>query len=206
VSADGSVIGGTSVSSNGGEAFIWSEARGMVGLGDLRASLSTDGKDVSDDGRTVLGVARHSDNHNEAFLWTESNGMLGLGGLPGSDGESYPRAISGDGRVVIGLSNAANGESLFMWDEINGMRRLHDVLIGLGLQDQMNGWSLWEALDLSYDGSVIVGFGRNPAGEIEAWRAVLTPVPEPSTLSLAGVGLALLCAVRLRRKPATHSR
>ena len=40
VSADGSVVVGYSTSANGREAFRWTEAEGMVGLGDLPGGAS----------------------------------------------------------------------------------------------------------------------------------------------------------------------
>ena len=86
-----------------------------------------------------------------------------------------------------------------IWDEIHGSRNLKEVLTndyGLDLSDW---WDLDSATGISDDGTVIVGYGTNPDGHIEAFRVVL---PEPSTLVglLTAAGLALLaCAWRRRR-------
>ena len=42
----------------------------------------------------------------------------------------------------------------------------------------MTGWNLQFANSMSDDGSVITGYGINPAGNTEAWVAVI-PVPAP---------------------------
>jgi probable HAF family extracellular repeat protein len=56
VSADGSVIVGLSVSSNGTEAFRWTSGGGMEGLGDLPGgNFVSHAQDVSDDGTVVVG-------------------------------------------------------------------------------------------------------------------------------------------------------
>ena len=47
------------------------------------------------------------------------------------------------------------------------------------------GWVLDEATGASNDGTVIVGTGRNPSGQREAWKAV---IPEPSSLLLLSIG------------------
>ncbi len=60
----------------------------------------------------------------------------------------------------------------FMWDSSNGMRDLQEVLekdYGLALP----GWTLLAAFDVTPDGSVITGYGRNPAGNEEAFRISL---------------------------------
>ena len=58
------------------------------------------------------------------------------------------------------------------------MRAIQDVLendYGLDL----TGWTLTDAHDISEDGTVIVGAGINPNGDIEAWRAVISPLSPP---------------------------
>ena len=57
----------------------------------------------------------------------------------------------------------------------------------------LSGWTLTRGTGISADGTTIVGIGTNPAGQTEAWRAV---VPEPSSLSL----LALAAGVALDRR------
>ena len=89
VSADGSVVVGSSKSASSGgtgtgrtEAFRWAQATGMVGLGDLPGGLFySDASGVSADGSVVVGVSEGA-NGREAFRWTQATGMVGLGVLP----------------------------------------------------------------------------------------------------------------------------
>ena len=65
---------------------------------------------------------------------------------------------------------------------------------GLGLD--LTGWELFEARDISGDGLTIVGFGRNPSGDNEAWIAI---IPEPGTGVLLMAGLVGLATYRRGR-------
>ncbi|HLA64640.1 MAG TPA: T9SS type A sorting domain-containing protein, partial [Rhodothermales bacterium] len=49
---------------------------------------------------------------------------------------------------------------------------LPDSLVALGVD--LTGWELRGATGVSADGRIVVGWGRNPQGEFEAWRAVLS--------------------------------
>jgi len=92
----------------------------------------------------------------------------------------------------VGYGTTAAGERAFIWDAPNGMRDLRDVLVSdCGLD--MAGWTLTEAWDVSDNGLVVVGYGTNPSGQTEAWRAVL---PEPGSCVLLLLGGAAL----LRRR------
>jgi hypothetical protein len=56
------------------------------------------------------------------------------------------------------------------------MRSLKEVLeLDFGLN--LAGWTLERATGVSDDGSVIVGYGTNPSGVREAWRAVVPRTP-----------------------------
>jgi probable HAF family extracellular repeat protein len=66
---------------NGIEAFLWSQEKGMVGLGDLPGGFfSSQASAVSADRRTVVGMSS-IERGNEAFRWSEGTGMVGLGYL-----------------------------------------------------------------------------------------------------------------------------
>ena len=78
ISADGATVSGDSDSAAGVEAYVWSEATGMVGIGELPGGgfySSTHG--LSQDGLTAHGE-RHSTNGFEAFVWTASGGIRRL--------------------------------------------------------------------------------------------------------------------------------
>jgi hypothetical protein len=81
-----------------------------------------------------------------------------------------------------------------VWDAANGMRSLKDVLqtqYGLDL----TGWTL-QGAQFTPDGRTLVGGGLNPAGQHEAWIAV---IPEPAGVSLLVFAGAGLLARRRRR-------
>lgn len=175
-SADGSVVvGGSSSGLSRIEAFRWTQAGGTVGLGDLPGgSFNSGARAVSADGSVVVGYGR-SDSGPEAFRWTEARGMVGLGDLPGGSFESYGWDVSADGSVVVGWGTTDIGSEAFIWDAEHGMRNLKDVLTTGGLD--LTGWTLAQAWGISADGFTIVGFGINPAGQTEAWRATLSSGP-----------------------------
>jgi len=187
---------GDGFSDSGREAFRWTQDGGMVGLSDLPGgNFSSRALDVSADGNVVVGVG-HSASGYEAFRWTQDGGMVGLGDLPGGSFHSNAYAVSADGSVVVGFGDTDSGREPFIWDAANGLRNLKDVLVNdFGLD--LTGWTLIDANDISADGLTIVGYGTNPDGNFEAWRAV---VPVPGTLLLLGTGLLGLGAAGWRRR------
>jgi uncharacterized membrane protein len=197
VSADGTAI----VGNNDSSAVLWREGAGAIALGGLPGGNSSYSAawDISADGSVVVGQGSRVQGTGEAMLWTEADGMIGLGNLP-SGATSFAMGVSGDGSFVVGYSNVPDDNSAFLWDQANGMRSIRDVLVddyGLSL----DGWVLHQAVDISDDGCVIVGFGHNPDGNTEAWIAI---IPEPSTALLLACGLAGLAAIRRRRAWGLH--
>lgn len=105
VSADGSVVVGTGISARGIEAFRWTAAGGLQGLGDLPGDrFQSRAFDVDALGEVIVGDG-WSGTPLEAFRWTPPTGMQGLGSLPGGDGSSTAIAVSGDGRTIFGGSS-----------------------------------------------------------------------------------------------------
>jgi probable HAF family extracellular repeat protein len=198
VSDDGSVVVGQSFSTSNVEAFRWTEGGGMVGLGDLPGGAhGSYAYDVSAGGSVVVGTSYDDSpaGSGQAFRWTEGGGMVGLGRLPGSVNFSVASSVSADGSVIVGNSHGV----AFLWTEGGGMQSMRDLLIAggaAGLED----WTLEFALRISADGRTIVGIGRNPTGQEQAWVAT---VPEPSSLLLAALGTVALAVVA--RRPARRS-
>ena len=96
VSADGSVVVGSSSSKNGNEAFRWSKKYGIEGLGDLPGGeFRSAATSVSADGSVVVGSAS-SKNGIQAFRWTKATGLEGLGDLPGGKYKSVAYHVSAD--------------------------------------------------------------------------------------------------------------
>jgi len=160
VNSDGSVVVGYSNSTNGNEAFRWTEADGMVGLGDLDGgSYYSYAHGVNSDGSVVVGYSG-SANGPEAFRWTGADGIVGLGDLDGGSYYSMANGVNSDGSVVVGYSGSANGPEAFRWTEADGM-------VGLG---DLDGGSFFSyAHGVNSDGSVVVGYSGSANGN-EAFR------------------------------------
>ena len=173
ISADGSVIVGESEGPNGNEAFRWTAATGMVGLGDFPGGWTNSiAYALSPDGSVAVGrgySGAYDSWTHEAFSWTAASGLVRLGFIPCNDW-SIAHAVSLYGTVIVGDPETGRGDCAFIWDSQHGMRNLHQVLTdehGLNL----TGWQLSGARGISYDGTTIVGYGINPAGQSEAWIA-----------------------------------
>jgi probable HAF family extracellular repeat protein len=193
VSGDGRVAVGFSSTNEpyNQRAFRWSAEEGMQPLGDLPGMSESVAAAASFDGQVIVGTASEAEQ-SEAFRWTAATGMVGLGGLPNEPVFSVAGAVSDDGRIILGEAASTSSPFAyepFLWTADQGMRRLQQVLIDdYSLGGRLAGWTLYSADDISADGRVIVGTGRNPQGGYESWRAVL--VPEPPAWQLAA-GLAI---------------
>jgi probable HAF family extracellular repeat protein len=113
ISADGQVIVGWGDSANSGnnfEAFRWTQAGGIQGLGDLPGGVfGSRAFGVSGDGSVVVGSGNWGDP-TEAFIWTPNAGMRTLRTVLTTDYRlnlsgwtlSFALAVSADGRTVVG--------------------------------------------------------------------------------------------------------
>lgn len=216
-STGGAVVVGEAFSASGPEAFRWTSAEGMQGLGDLpggafesRAeAITPDGEVIVGSGTSVIGC--------ESFIWTEAAGMVGLGaipaGLPGAGSGWEALDVTDDGAVLAGRTSCrffdVNAAAV-VWDDVNGLRSVQDILED-DFDLDLTGWHLFGAL-ISADGTVLAGGGINPSGDPEGWVASL-PIPLPeadgSMSFMLGAGMLGLLyrrrAVRLARADASVS-
>ena len=189
VSSDGSVVVGYDFVKppvNGYEAFRWTEQLGMKGLGHRYSQAYG----VSADGLVAVGKTYVGDR---AMRWVEG---AYSGRLASAGGAQAAYDASADGSVIVGTrSTTSIPEKAMIWSDRWDSLLLDDILIDGGID--LQGWTLWHAEAVSDDGTVIAGWGINPAGRNEAWIATI-PVPEPATMGLLTFGsLALL---RRRRR------
>ena len=151
VSADGSVVVGSACSNSAApplscfaQAFRWTQATGMIGLGFLAGDTQSAAMGVNADGSVIVGQS--GDFGTRAFRWTASTGMASLGTGTAS-------AVNADGSVVVGNSyNSSSGQShAFRWTAPTGL-----VLLGAIPGDRSS-----SATGVSSDGSVVVGQSCN---------------------------------------------
>lgn len=176
VSADGwTVVGGRYA----GDAFRWTQATGMVGLGGSSGGLSSiAGYDVSADGSVVVGLAESPPHQQQAFRWTKANGVVGLGFFPSPNPFSFAQAVSADGSVVVGGSSILPTH-LFRWTGETG-------LVDLGAD--VNLYLANKVLHISADGSVVVGYASFERGyEPFRWTEATGTVRLGSDFFPAGV-------------------
>lgn len=169
-SRDGAVVvGHGSTATRLNEAFVWTSATGMRGLGVL-SSQSTDTRamsratDVSADGAVVVGFSQGGNDKAEAFRWTSAGGMGSLGLLTGGD-DSRAFAVNADGSVIVGSARrpstvvpSIQDTLAFRWSESGGLQTVVDWLTASGVAVGDN--SFTEATGVSDDGRVVVGKGQ----------------------------------------------
>ncbi len=176
VSADGSVVVGYGVTTNGFEACRWTNDT-VEFLGDLPGGeVDSWANGVSADGRVVVGGGRATNGY-EAFRWTRATGMVSLGLLPGFDtGEAT--AASADGNVIVGFCyDQFSGQQTtsFVWTPERGVRGLAEVLAERGAD--LSQWQfLSQAKGVSADGRWVCGYGWTTNNTEEAFLADLGPV------------------------------
>jgi probable HAF family extracellular repeat protein len=184
LSGDGSTIVGLSYLSVPGEnstdwqAFRWTQADGMIGLGWLPGYTMSQATAASTDGSVIVGMCGPFQSET-AFRWTEDQGMMSLG-------LRYAYGVSGDGSIIVG--SISQGAAI--WDTVHGTREIKQLLVGEGIN--INGWLFASAQDVSADGRVITGVGQY-GSQLRAWMVI---IPEPASATLLLLGLILLRARR----------
>jgi len=162
ISADGSTIAGFGSSAASTlscgicqEAFVWTQAAGIVGLGDLPGgTLDSRAYGISADGAVIVGAGTSAIG-TAPVMWAFGIHNLGylLQGAFAPQGAAY--AVSADGQTIVGYSSSVNGTmEAFRWNNLG--------MIGLG--DLPGGPFQSQAWAVSDDGQVVVGQGTLEGG------------------------------------------
>ncbi|MBN1918784.1 MAG: DUF3466 family protein, partial [Verrucomicrobia bacterium] len=165
-------------------AFLWVDGT-LTDLGTLGGALSI-AKRVNDSG-SVVGTSRIASGLHRAFLWQDGT-MQDLGTFGGSQGDAFD--INAHGQIVGAADTRDDYPHAFLWED-GVLRNLNELI------PPDSGWVLNKAYGID-DSGRIVGYGVNPQGLERAF--LLTPIPEPSVLALAAVGVAVLLRRASRRR------
>ncbi|MCX5656684.1 MAG: autotransporter domain-containing protein, partial [Candidatus Omnitrophica bacterium] len=120
VSSDGGVVVGNVAGGGWSQAFRWTQADGMEGLGFLtEGSLSSSAYDISGDGNVIVGYSYSEEDGTQAFRWTAADGMQAVSTWLTDAGVSIPadwilteaNATNTDGSVVAGTGEDPDGNN-----------------------------------------------------------------------------------------------
>lgn len=175
-------VAGWSWTGEGTHAFLYTAGTGMLDLGVAPGFDSSFAYDLNDLGHVVGYMGTCCNPH--AFIWTPEAGMIDIGTI-GTSSHAY--SIDNRGWVVGQLSLATTvGSTAFLYRPGFGTSLLSDFV-------------------KDFDGVLSSAVGINERGEIIATGVVdgiprgflLTPVPEPTQVTLLALGLMAIVVMRL---------
>ena len=163
---DGTVIGGWQDTATGfRQGAVWINGVQQVldnANGDPVGAVET----VSNDGVWVAGEGTFANNF-QAYRWSESTGVENLGPATSPGYRGITTGLNEDGSIAVGVYRPNGAPAIFgegfIWTEALGVVDLNDYATSLGIDTQ--GIILSLPLDISADGSTIVGSGRDSNGD-----------------------------------------
>jgi probable HAF family extracellular repeat protein len=166
MSADTNVVAGVALNDLNGnlQAFRWTQATGMTGLGFLPGYSWSSAVAISADGTTIVGtVSDPGFSTVQATYWTQATGMVGLGSMPSwPGGNSRATAVSANGSVIVGnaVVDSAFNPHAFRWTQATGMQDLGTLPGGV--------FSFARAV--SADGTIVAGASNGGGNSEFAFR------------------------------------
>jgi len=154
VSADGTIVAGEGSTASGQEAFQWTQPGPMQGLGFLTDGSISVATGISADGSVIAGYGDSADGFRAFRLSGSVKDPL----TPGFGMDySVAWAVSADGSTIVGYSGEQSPQmqEAFLW-------------IGLTpnpLGDLPGGSTTSQALDVSGNGAIVVGFATSGSGQ-----------------------------------------
>ena len=190
INASGQAAGGSPASNGYFHAVRWTGTT-PTDLGTLGNGLTSVGVAINASGQVAGRSQTTPSSGYHAVRWTGTT-PLDLGTLGGLTSAGHGINDQGD---VVGMSDTATGSAPFLYTG-GTMFNLYSLLVpGSGVSN----------LSVSYE--TINNFGQIAAtGTINGVQQaiLLTPTPEPSTLALFGIGLALLSRRQRESRKATR--
>jgi probable HAF family extracellular repeat protein len=189
----GQVVGGIKVFGAIAHACLYDGHGGWTDLGTL-GGTDTYAHAINNAGQIIGGSISGEYSDDRAFIYSKGT-MTDLGFLPGGY-QSHANGINSAGDVV---GDACTGGD----SEPHAFLYRNGTMIDLnGLIDPASGWTLEYAGAIN-DGGQIACSGYVSSEPFwlysEEHNLLLTPIPEPATLSLVGLGLAGLVMRRQRK-------
>lgn len=132
---------------------------------------------------------------SKPVYWTREEGLRFLPLMDGHDGGNF-FGMSDDGSVIVGVSFGPSSVGQVIWLNQSEPIRIVDFAASLGLD--MEGWVVTNVIDVSADGSTIVGSARHTSWETGRSEGFVLTIPAP------GAGVVVLAggAMAIRRRRA----